>query len=525
MASNSSFKGDQTPLNDIPSGTATAASPAEQGEALSSSDRLHSQYNDGSNGIAAGEHMQATDMPHPSIFSSHGVHGSTLVDDHNGIAPIESIGAALEKSASEHLADVQLQLEADRIIATEMAAPRMANSANGLKNSGPTTTRKLDDSHRAKELQQAVDALSSAAGRSGFRKKRKFTYRNQDAESGDHPKSHDAGPIRTPKGRWRRSFNVVATRPAKTGNKANARRLNGYNISETEAGHESAQPKVNTCLPKNTTPINEALKLDLEHSECSPNTQAKGASASWIIIGILWCTVTGFGMVFGALWQIGKTKSDRTFSVFVWVLLAAAVAMFMGCTFVTLRLIGRELARIARREIAEERSLSAGDGSVGKSARRPGSVQLVIWQWIARLVSHKDTPATANSKAKTFSLRALPRPARATGAVSGQEASGTLFGAHDWQNKHNIWSEQSPKSKVTDKHRVSDRPAQQQDKQGVIKPTAAGMVVKSGRKPIASADDNDVEASIKGKQQLGWSSQQEETRAETLSEISGTEEF
>jgi len=283
MASNSSFKGDQTPLNDIPSGTATAASPAEQGEALSSSDRLHSQYNDGSNGIAAGEHMQATDMPHPSIFSSHGVHGSTLVDDHNGIAPIESIGAALEKSASEHLADVQLQLEADRIIATEMAAPRMANSANGLKNSGPTTTRKLDDSHRAKELQQAVDALSSAAGRSGFRKKRKFTYRNQDAESGDHPKSHDAGPIRTPKGRWRRSFNVVATRPAKTGNKANARRLNGYNISETEAGHESAQPKVNTCLPKNTTPINEALKLDLEHSECSPNTQAKGASASWYV--------------------------------------------------------------------------------------------------------------------------------------------------------------------------------------------------------------------------------------------------
>jgi len=283
VASSSSSKREQTPLNDIPSGTATDASSAEQGETLSSSERLHSQYNGGLNGTAAAEYMQATDTPHPSIFSSHGVHGSTLVDDHVEIAPIDNIGAALKKSASEHLADIQLQMEADQIIATEMAAAHTTNPTNRTRTSGPTTPYKYDDPHRAEDLQQIVDVLSSAAGSSGFRKKRKMTHMNGDARSGGHSNPHDAGPIRTPKGRWRRSFNVVVTRPVRTGHKANARRLNGFNILKTEAGHESAQPKVDTYLPQNTTPTNEALKLDLEHSERLPNTQAKGAFAAWYV--------------------------------------------------------------------------------------------------------------------------------------------------------------------------------------------------------------------------------------------------
>jgi len=228
-------------------------------------------------------------------------------------------------------------------------------------------------------------------------------------------------------------------------------------------------------------------------------------------------------MVFGALWQVGKTKSDHTFSVFVWVLLAAAVAMFVGCTFVTLKLIGRELARTARRKSVEGRSLGDGDGSAGKSARCPRSVELVIWQWIAQLLSHEDAPATTNSKAKTSSLRALPRPARTTGAISGQEASGVLFGAHDGQKERNIWSEQSPKSDVTDQPRVSDLSAQLQNRQGVIKSTAAGIVVKSRRTPVAPADVNPIEASIRGEKQFGWSSLEEEKPAETLSGNSGTE--
>jgi len=285
-ASNSSFKREETPLDDFPSGTATDASPRERRKDYSSSGRLYSRGFDGRNGIATNEHLQIN----TASFGSHGVHGSTLVDDPDEIVPNDHIGAALDKSASEHLTDIHLQFEADRIIAKEIAAVRDGKPADKTWSSESTTTRKGDASHNAEDLPQAAKSLNDAAGKFGMRKKRKITHEDEDVGSADHSNSHDAGPGCTPKRRWREPFKFTARKPVKTDSKNNPRKPHDNSASKHQAGHMSGQPRITTSLSKEIITMKGALKQGLEHIDGSSGMQKKGGLAAWYDCSTLICS-------------------------------------------------------------------------------------------------------------------------------------------------------------------------------------------------------------------------------------------
>jgi len=116
----------------------------------------------------------------------------------------------------------------------------------------------------------------------------------------------------------------------------------------------------------------------------------------------------------------------------------------------------------------------------------------------------------------------LPAPAQTTTAVNDLEANAGLFEAYDGQNAYNFWNEQNPKSKVADEPGVVDLPLELHNKQGVVKSTADGLIVKSGRTPVATADENPIDINQREEAVRGVEPGGGEV-AETAPEHSGTE--